>query len=162
MNYDTFINSVFVLQGRADEFTTRRPGERKRILSEILGLSVYDALETRARAHRNEMDQEVKTLIQRLTELQQDVERKGHGACALRVAACFECAVLRGVVENQHLHVILVTQAGRNPGEDFADRLLGVVGDDQNEETGLTTRWRGHFIKSVHRRDSGDGSSAQS
>jgi exonuclease SbcC len=76
MNYDTFINSVFVLQGRADEFTTRRPGERKRILSEILGLSVYDALEARARAHRNEMDQEVKTLIQRLTELQQDVERK--------------------------------------------------------------------------------------
>ncbi len=48
MNYDTFINSVFVLQGRADEFTTRRPGERKRILAEILGLSVYDALEARA------------------------------------------------------------------------------------------------------------------
>ena len=38
MNYDTFVNSVFILQGRADEFTTRRPGERKRILSEILGL----------------------------------------------------------------------------------------------------------------------------
>ena len=48
MNYDTFINSVFVLQGRADEFTTRRPGERKRILADILGLSIYDTLETRA------------------------------------------------------------------------------------------------------------------
>src|SRR5712691_11192544 len=76
MNYDTFINSVFVLQGRADEFTTRRPGERKRILAEILGLSVYDALEARARAHRNERDQDVKTLTQRLTELQQDAARK--------------------------------------------------------------------------------------
>src|SRR5262244_2806209 len=73
MTYDTFINSVFVLQGRADEFTTRRPGERKRILAEILGLSIYDALEARARARRNEMDQDVRTLNQRLTELQQEV-----------------------------------------------------------------------------------------
>ncbi|MBM3224584.1 MAG: SMC family ATPase, partial [Candidatus Tectomicrobia bacterium] len=83
MNYDTFINSVFVLQGRADEFTTRRPGERKRILADILGLSVYDALETRARAHRNEMDQEVKTLLQRLAELQEDVARKDELATAV-------------------------------------------------------------------------------
>lgn len=76
MNYDTFINSVFVLQGRADEFTTRRPGERKRILADILGLSVYDLLETRAKNHRGDMDQEVRALSQRLTELQQEVEHK--------------------------------------------------------------------------------------
>jgi len=42
MDYDTFINSAFLVQGRADEFTTRTPGERKRILGEILGLSMYD------------------------------------------------------------------------------------------------------------------------
>jgi exonuclease SbcC len=83
MNYDTFINSVFVLQGRADEFTTRRPGERKRILAEILGLSIYDALETRARMHRGEMDQDVKSLTQRLVELQEDVAHKDALAAAL-------------------------------------------------------------------------------
>src|SRR5438105_117788 len=83
MNYDTFINSVFVLQGRADEFTTRRPGERKRILADILGLSIYDALEVRARARRNEMDLEVKTLHQRLDELQQEVAQKEELATAV-------------------------------------------------------------------------------
>jgi DNA repair protein SbcC/Rad50 len=83
MNYDTFINSVFVLQGRADEFTTRRPGERKRILADILGLSIYDTLEARARAHRNEMDQDVKMLLQRLAELQQEVARKEALAAAV-------------------------------------------------------------------------------
>ena len=83
MNYDTFINSVFVLQGRADEFTTRRPGERKRILADILGLSIYDTLEARARARRNEIDLEVKTLLQRLAELQQDVEQKEALAAAV-------------------------------------------------------------------------------
>lgn len=76
MNYETFINSVFVLQGRADEFTMRRPGERKRILADILGLSIYDLLETRAKTRRGEMDHEVRTLSQRLAELQQDVAQK--------------------------------------------------------------------------------------
>ncbi len=83
MNYDTFVNSVFILQGRADEFTTRRPGERKRILSEILGLGVFDDLEARAKMHRGSLDQDVKTLMQRLEELQQDVARKDELATAV-------------------------------------------------------------------------------
>ena len=76
MNYDTFVNSVFILQGRADEFTTRRPGERKRILSEILGLSVFDELQSRARDRHARLDQEARTLAERLHELQQQVARK--------------------------------------------------------------------------------------
>ena len=39
MDYDTFINSAFLLQGHADEFTTKSPSKRKGILPEILGLS---------------------------------------------------------------------------------------------------------------------------
>lgn len=49
MDYTTFINSVFILQGRADEFTKRSARERKEILAEILGLSRYAELENRAR-----------------------------------------------------------------------------------------------------------------
>jgi len=50
MDYETFINSAFLLQGRADEFTIKPPGERKRILGEILGLDLFDELEAKARA----------------------------------------------------------------------------------------------------------------
>ena len=49
MEYDTFINSALLLQGRADEFTVKQPAERKRILGEILGLSIYDQYEQRAK-----------------------------------------------------------------------------------------------------------------
>ena len=49
MDYDTFKNSAYLLQGRADEFTANRPAERKRILGEILGLGFYDRLQERAR-----------------------------------------------------------------------------------------------------------------
>jgi DNA repair protein SbcC/Rad50 len=38
MSYETFTNSSFIQQGRADSFTTNSPAERKRILAEILEL----------------------------------------------------------------------------------------------------------------------------
>ena len=56
MNYDTFINSAFILQGRADEFTKRNARERKTILTDILGLSRYDDLAALARAQVQEAE----------------------------------------------------------------------------------------------------------
>ena len=38
LDYDTFINASFFLQGKADEFTQRKSSERKAVLSTILGL----------------------------------------------------------------------------------------------------------------------------
>lgn len=49
MDYPTFINSAFLLQGHADEFTIKRPVERKEVLANILGFSFYDELEKQAR-----------------------------------------------------------------------------------------------------------------
>ncbi len=49
MDRQTFVNSAFLLQGRADMFTTSPPVERKRILGEILDLSYYSRLEDRAK-----------------------------------------------------------------------------------------------------------------
>ena len=54
MDYTTFVNSAFLLQGRADEFTTKPPAERKRVLGEILGLGLYDRLQERARQKARE------------------------------------------------------------------------------------------------------------
>ena len=50
MDYETFVNSAFLLQGRADEFTNKTPGERKEVLAKILGLDYYDLLQSRARS----------------------------------------------------------------------------------------------------------------
>ncbi|OQA43249.1 MAG: Nuclease SbcCD subunit C [Chloroflexi bacterium ADurb.Bin325] len=49
MEYDTFVNSAFLLQGRADSFTVKTASERKQILADILGLSRYDLYEERAK-----------------------------------------------------------------------------------------------------------------
>jgi len=54
MDYDTFINSVFILQGKSDEFTTKKPKERKEILSNILNLYNYDKLNEKAKEIKKE------------------------------------------------------------------------------------------------------------
>jgi exonuclease SbcC len=60
MDYATFINSAFLRQGHADEFTNQPPTKRKEVLGNILGLSVYDELEQAAkdRARQQEMAKE--------------------------------------------------------------------------------------------------------
>jgi exonuclease SbcC len=49
LDYETFINSAYLRQGRADEFMLKRPTERKEILAELLKLNQYDQLEERAK-----------------------------------------------------------------------------------------------------------------
>src|SRR6266851_1910987 len=56
MDYETFINSAFLLQGRADEFARKGPTERKRILAEILSMITYDALCEAAKAKAREAE----------------------------------------------------------------------------------------------------------
>lgn len=54
MDYATFVNSAFLLQGRADAFTTRTPAERQRVLSKVLDLERYDRLQERAKEKARE------------------------------------------------------------------------------------------------------------
>ncbi|MBI2847804.1 MAG: SMC family ATPase, partial [Chloroflexi bacterium] len=49
MDYDTFINSAYLRQGHADQFTVADPAKRKQVLGNILGLSLYDDLEKSAK-----------------------------------------------------------------------------------------------------------------
>ncbi len=69
MDYDTFVNSAFLRQGRADEFTTKRPTERKEVLSNILGLDYYDQLEDKARELAREQELEKTQLESTLTDI---------------------------------------------------------------------------------------------
>lgn len=75
MDYETFINSAFILQGRADEFARKTPGDRKRILGEILSLSVYDELCDSARARRSEAVMRVNALEAQITQLEREHAR---------------------------------------------------------------------------------------
>ncbi len=53
MSYATFINSAFLMQGRADEFTNSTPQARKQVLGDMLGLADYEQLERQAKQRRD-------------------------------------------------------------------------------------------------------------
>ncbi len=76
MDYDTFINSAFILQGRADEFTRKSARERKRILSEVLGLSHYEQLSLLARREVRELEKKIIALNTRLEQFQKEISEK--------------------------------------------------------------------------------------
>ena len=74
MDYDTFINSALLLQGRADEFTNKSPGERKEILGKILRLNFYDYLQDKCRKQVIELDRSARDIEASLVFMRQETE----------------------------------------------------------------------------------------
>ena len=69
LDYDTFVNASFFLQGKADQFTQQRPGERKRILSSILGLEVWETYRQGAYDRRRAVENEITSIDGQLREI---------------------------------------------------------------------------------------------
>ena len=76
LDYDTFVNSAFLLQGRADEFTTKTPAQRKQVLANILGLNRWEVYEERAKARIQETRAAMQRLEGRLEEIGRELERR--------------------------------------------------------------------------------------
>ena len=69
LDYETFINASFFLQGKADQFAQQRPGDRKRILSSILGLEVWESYRAEAARRRMNAEKNLSVIDARLTEI---------------------------------------------------------------------------------------------
>ncbi len=76
LDYETFINSAFLQQGRADAFTTKTPAERKAILSDILGLDRWALYEEAAKTHQREIENELSVIELRLQEIEDELAKE--------------------------------------------------------------------------------------
>jgi len=76
LDYDTFINASFFLQGKADQFATQRPADRKRILGSILGLDIWEKYREKAALERKEQESEVRAVDARLNEIMQELSEE--------------------------------------------------------------------------------------
>ena len=72
LDYETFINASFFLQGKADQFTQKKASERKAVLSTILGLEIWDTYKERTAEKRKAIENEVNSIDGRIAEI--DVE----------------------------------------------------------------------------------------
>ena len=73
LDYETFINASFFLQGKADLFTQQTPGDRKRLLSNILGLDQWEVYRNNAAEMRRTLEVEISTLTGRLSTIREEL-----------------------------------------------------------------------------------------
>jgi exonuclease SbcC len=76
LDYDTFVNSAYLRQGRADEFMLKRATERKEILANLLKLEQYDLLAERAKERSREFKAKMELLEQNLESVKGQLERR--------------------------------------------------------------------------------------
>jgi DNA repair protein SbcC/Rad50 len=68
IDYDTFINSAYLRQGKADEFMLKKPAERKQILADLLKLDRYEQLSERAKDTAKQYKLKVEALHDNLAD----------------------------------------------------------------------------------------------
>lgn len=73
MNYDTFSNASFLLQGKADEFTTKTPNQRKEVLADLLGVSIWEQYKEAATERRKGAELDLRLLDGRLEEIEREL-----------------------------------------------------------------------------------------
>ncbi|GAB4398307.1 MAG: SMC family ATPase [Anaerolineales bacterium] len=76
LDYDTFTNAAFILQGKADLFTQQTPANRKRILSSILGLEIWETYRQIAADQRKNIENQINALDGRLEEIQTELREE--------------------------------------------------------------------------------------
>lgn len=76
MSYDTFINSVFLMQGRSNEFTVQSPTKRKEILAEILQIERYAKIAEDAKERRKKFEEKDVQLTSHLELLGRELEKE--------------------------------------------------------------------------------------
>ena len=86
MNFDTFINSSFLLQGKADEFTIRTPNKRKEILADLLGVNEWDRYKEIAGEQRRTAENRLLLVEGRLGDIDQELAMRPEREAALASA----------------------------------------------------------------------------
>jgi exonuclease SbcC len=69
LDYETFVHSAFLQQGRADAFTVKTPAQRKEILAEIMGLDQWKEYEDRAKEELKRIDHNLNVISVQLEDI---------------------------------------------------------------------------------------------
>ncbi|MBK9927514.1 MAG: SMC family ATPase [Anaerolineales bacterium] len=76
LDYETFVNASFFLQGKADQFTQQNASKRKEILSNILGLEAWDEYKNRTAEKRKAIERDVDEIDGRIAEIDAELSEE--------------------------------------------------------------------------------------
>src|SRR5215211_4915951 len=69
LDFETFVNASFFLQGKADQFTQQTATRRKEVLSNILGLEMWEEYKNKTAEKRKFLEREVDEIDGRMREI---------------------------------------------------------------------------------------------
>lgn len=76
LDYETFVNASFFLQGKADQFTQQNAAKRKEVLSNILGLEAWEEYKNRTAERRKAIEREVDEIEGRIAEIDAELSEE--------------------------------------------------------------------------------------
>jgi len=114
LDYETFVNSAYLRQGRADEFMLKRPTERKQILADLLKLEQYDRVADQAKDQSRQFKGQIELLERSLEAMQSQLQTRDRVA-AERATLESKLAMLRQqqIADSEQLQALQTTQQQR-------------------------------------------------
>lgn len=132
MNYEVFTNASFLLQGKADEFTTKTPDKRKEILAEILGVNLWDSYKELATEKRKGAENEAAVIDRRLVEVEAELSREEELARTLELA---EAQVKTLAAERDRQDTLVIAARKNKTMADLQRETLRRLKTDQMESS---------------------------
>ncbi len=141
LSFETFTNSSYLRQGHADEFTTKGPTDRKRILADILGLDHYDKLEEKAKERVKGSQTKLQLLEYQLLEIEAELSQKNESneKKILAEKKISEIEIKITSMEKD-LKILQEQKATLNATHEQQNRLIQTLTDLQNELNDILTQ----------------------
>jgi exonuclease SbcC len=128
MNYDTFTNASFLLQGKADQFTTHTANKRKEILAELLGVTEWERYREAAADTRKAEEGNFMLLEARLADILEELAEKPERESALERAKAARAGILETLtLQEKLLNQMRQTAAAVDQQKILVKNLAGSV-----------------------------------
>ena len=118
LEYETFVHSAFLQQGRADAFTVKTAAERKRILAELLGLDRWTAYAENVKDKLSDLNRQIDLFEHDIGRMEEEISRETELQAKLDIAVA-ECDAAQAKLDrideqyNQLLHSAAMLQRER-------------------------------------------------
>jgi len=141
LDYETFVNASFFLQGKADQFTQQRPGDRKRILSSILGLDIWEQYRLQAAERRKRVEAEISIQDGRLDEINAELAEEANRRAQLEeLETSLERAGRERMLQEQALQSIREVTAALENQSRLVNNLQQQLAGVERRHMDLLTR----------------------
>jgi DNA repair protein SbcC/Rad50 len=139
MDYQTFVNSAFLRQGHANEFSTKRPSERKQVLANVLQLSLYEELKEDAKESAKKLEIAVSQIEVELNALQSELRQKPLYQAELENAQKEHSTVETSIIQTKKRLDALVKE--KSDLENYKVQLAALVLNIKEAQQNLS-RWQ--------------------